>query len=220
MKGLNFCALILMSVMLLACTKTVTVNAPVISPMDFASQSKTSGHYAVMVQAGAWHTEVKAAGFACSAWSFPTDFETAYNQSIKASMQQNFENVSFVEAPLSPAALKEQNFDAQIVVYEGSILTNFSVAPNFWTVTINANVGMDGIVAVIDPTGKVSQGNVRGSGTGAVTVMGGCTPAGEAITNAGRTAIRDYVLNAVNSAKLNVLQVKVDRSVVDGKPTS
>lgn len=213
-------ALVVSGLILGACSKTVTVAAPVISPTDFASQSKTSGNYAVMVQAGAWQTEVKAAGLTCSAWSFPTDFETAYNQSVKAGMIQNFEKVTFVEATLTPEQMSAQKYDAQIVVYEGSILANFSVSPNFWTATINSNVSMDGIVAVIDPAGKVQQGNARGSGTGAATTAAGCTPAGQAIIDAGGVAIRDFVLSAVNSAKLNVLEIKARKVASNGKPTS
>jgi hypothetical protein len=220
MRNSVYGMLVLSGMLLGACSKNVTVSAPIISPTDFASQNKTAGNYAVMVQSGAWHTEVKAAGWTCSAWSFPTDFETAYNQSIKAGMQQNFEKVTFVGAPLTPEEMRAQNFDAQIVVYEGSILANFSVSPNFWTATINANVNMDGIVAVIDQMGKVQQGNARGSGTGSATTAAGCTPAGKAIVDAGGVAIRDYVLNAVNSVKLNILEIKANKVASDGKPTS
>lgn len=214
------CALVLSGVVLAACSKSVTVSAPMISPMEFASQAKTPGNYVVMIQSGAWKTEVKTAGWTCSAWKFPTDFETAYNQAVTAGVQGNFEHVTFSPTTLTPQEVKAQNYDAQIVIYEGSIAANFSVVPNFWTATINSNVSMDGIVAVIDHQGKVHQGNAHGTGTGSAETAMGCDPAAKAISTAGGDAIHDYVLNVVNSAKLNVLEIRARHAEVQGKPTS
>ncbi len=220
MKMKLICALVLTGVALSACSKSVTVSTPIISPMDFASQAKTPGNYVVMIQSGAWKTEVKAAGWTCSAWKFPTDFETAYHQAVKAGVQQNFEHVTFSAATLTPEEMKTKNYDAQIVIYEGSIAASFSVVPNFWTASINSNVSMDGIVAVIDHEGKVHQGNAHGTGTGTAVTAMGCDPAAKAISTAGGDAIHDYVLDVVNSAKLNVLEVKVQNAGTKGKPTS
>ena len=220
MRKIIVCAALLAGASLAACSENVAVNAPQISPMDFASQDKTPGNYAVMVQSGAWKTEVKAQGWTCSGWTFPTDFETAYNQAAKSGVQQSFQNVTFTPVALKPAELRAQHFDAQIILYEGSITANFSVTPNLFTAGFNSDVAMTGIVAVIDPDGGVHQGNSRGAGTGASETVMGCGAAVPAIQQAGSAAIRDYVLNAVNAAKINILEMKAKMSAAAEKPTS
>ena len=220
MKKIILCVVLVLSASVAACSENVAVSAPQISPMDFASQSKTPGNYAVMVQSGAWKTEVKAQGWTCSGWTFPTDFETAYNQAAKSSVQQSFQNVTFTPAALKPAELRAQNFDAQIILYEGSIAANFSVTPNLFTAGFNSDVSMTGIVAVVDPDGRVQQGNSRGAGTGTAETMMGCGAAVTAIKQAGSAAIRDYVLNAVTAAKINILEMKARTTAMDTKPTS
>ena len=220
MKKNFVCALVLAGALLGGCSQSLSVAAPTISPMDFASQEKTPGKYAVMVQKGAWHTEVKAAGFACSAWSFPTDFETAYDQAIAAGIEQSFANVVMTPAALKPDEMKAQDIDAQIVIYEGTITANFAPSPNFFTVSFNSTVAMDGIVAVIGHDGKVHQGNAHGSGTGSAETFAGCGVAGDAIKQAGSNAIREYVRNAINSAKINVLEIKAQTAAKGNAPTS
>ena len=79
---------------------------------------------------------------------------------------------------------------------------------------------MDGIVAVIGHDGKVHQGNAHGSGTGSAETFAGCGVAGDAIKQAGSNAIREYVRNAINSAKINVLEIKAQTAAQGRAPTS
>ncbi|MFN4228280.1 hypothetical protein [Parvibaculum sp.] len=220
MKRLFACAVVMAASFLGACSANVSVSAPQISPTDFASQSKTPGRYAVWLQSGAWVSTVEAKGHTCSAWTFPTDFEQAYQQAAQAAFASSFQEVTFTPKTLQPAEIEAQNFDAQIIVYEGSIKGVFGVIPGFWTGTLESEVGMDGIVAVVGPEGLQSQGRAKGRGYGTKEAVMGCDAAAEAIMKAGSAAIKDFVVDAVNAAKLNVMEVKMKTQAPAGTPSS
>lgn len=211
MKAFFVGAIILMASVVSGCSSTVAVTAPHIAPTDFASQNKTPGRYAVWLQSGAWVSTVEAKGHTCSAWEFPTDFEQAYQQAAQAAFSSSFENVTFTPATLQPSEIVAQNYDAQIIVYEGAIKGVFGVIPGFWTATLESEVGMDGIVAVIGPNGLKSQGNAKGRGYGTSQSAMSCDVASQAIMQAGSAAIKDFVVNAVNAAKLNVMEIQMQK---------
>lgn len=48
----------------------------------------------------------------------------------------------------------------------------------------------------------------------------GCDAAAEAIMKAGSAAIKDFVVDAVNAAKLNVMEVKMKTQAPAGTPSS
>lgn len=201
----------LLASLLAGCSTNVTVKTPMIAPTDLGSQDKTPGHYAVWLQSGAWKSTIEAKGFAGSACTFPTDFDSAYQQAARSTFQTSFEAVNFTSGPLKPDELKAQNFDAQIIVYQGSIKGTFSVIQGFWANTIDSNVNMDGIVAVIGHEGLASQGTANGRGNGTNkpgAFEGGCGTVTNAIMQAGSFAIKDFVVNSVNIAKMNVMENK------------
>ena len=71
-----------------------------------------------MLQTGAWKTTVIAEGIGCNAWTFPTDFETAYLTAARAAFWQSFE-------PWGPHEIREQGLNAQVIVYEGALGASF-----------------------------------------------------------------------------------------------
>ena len=70
---------------------------------------------------------------------------------------------------------------------------------------------MDGIVAVIGPEGLKSQGNAKGRGDGTSGASMSCDGATDAIKQAGGAAIKDFVVNSVNAAKLNVMEIQMQK---------
>lgn len=205
--------ILLASLVLTACSSNVTVQAPTVSVMDFGSQTKIKGNYAVWLQSGAWKTTVEARGFTCSGWEFPTDFDNAYQQAAQSAFQSSFEKVSFTPNTLKPDELIVQNFDAQIIVYQGSINSAFSVSTGFFTSAMQAEVNMDGTVAVIGHSGVTHQGTARGSGIGVKGSAMSCNAVGDAIMQAGGIAIKDFVVATVDAAKLNVLESRAKTAV-------
>lgn len=205
------CALSLMAV---GCSKQVTVQAPTIAPTDLGSTSKTPGKYLVWIQTGAWNTEVKAAGYTCSAWSFPVALEGGYTAAAQSAFSQSFANVQFTTDTLKPADLRAQGYDAQIIVYQGGVSANFNPVTGFWTASLSASLGIDGTVAVIGPTGLTSQGTAKGIANGGTeeSMFASCGDAAEAIAAAGQIALKNFIVDAVNQAKLNVLEMKVKAS--------
>lgn len=206
--------------LLAACTSNVKVATPAIAPAEFASQSKTPGRYAVYIQTGGWQKEVKAQGWTCSGWSFPTDFESAYAPAARAAFSQSFADVRFVTATLKPDELAARHFDAQIIVYQGAMEANFGVNPGFFTSSMDANVSLEGIVAVTGPDGLQSQGTAKGRGTGLKDTAFTCDAVSPAISNAGAQAIEDFVVDAVNTSKVNVLEMKAKAATAGAAPTS
>lgn len=212
MKSLISTTILLISLAVGACSSNVSVKAPMISATEFGSQSKTPGSYAVWLQSGAWKTTVEARGFTCSGWDFPTDFDNAYQQAAQSAFRSSFEKVTFTPGTLRPEDLVAQKYDAQIVVYQGGIKSAFGVDTGFFTNTMQAEVKMDGIVAVIGHSGLTSQGAARGSGSGVKNSAIGCGSVGDAIMQAGGVAIKDFVIASVDAAKLNVLESKAKDS--------
>lgn len=132
MKTLATTAFLTIALHLAACSSNVSVSAPVISAMEFGSQTKTPGNFAVWIQSGAWKTTVESKGFTCSAWEFPTDFDTAYLQAAREAFQSSFEKVTFTQNTLKPEELKAQALDAQIIVYQGNIKSTFVINTGFF----------------------------------------------------------------------------------------
>jgi len=199
-----------------ACTSNVTVSAPSISPTQFASQTKTPGNYAVYLQTGGWNKEIKTTGWTCNAWSFPTNFDGAYVSAAQSAFSQSFQNVKFVPAVLPPAELRKQNFDAQIIVYQGNMGAKFGVVQGLFTGAITVDVEVEGIVAVSGHSGLASQGQARGAAHGVNEGVLGCDSASPAIQQAGGNAISDFVIEAVNAAKLNILEMKTKAAAASG----
>lgn len=203
-----------------ACSKQVTVAAPVIAPTDLGSSSKTAGKYIVWIQTGAWNTEVKAAGYTCSAWSFPMALEASYTSAAQAAFSQSFANVQFTTDTLKPVDLTAQGYDAQIIIYQGGITANFNPVQGLFTASLSASLGIDGTVAVVGPNGLTSQGTAKGIATGGTqeSMFAGCGDASDAIASAGQIALKNFIIDAVNQAKLNVLEMRLKQQSA-GTPT-
>lgn len=211
MRFVRLASVLALALMTVACSKDVTVQAPTIAVTDLGSSSKTPGKYAVWIQTGGWNTEVKAAGYTCSAWSFPMALEGGYSSAAQSAFSQSFGSVHFITDTLKPADLKAQGFDAQIIVYQGGLSASFNPVAGFWTASLSASLGIDGTVAVVGPSGLTSQGTAKGIATGGSedSMFASCGDAAEAIAAAGQVALKNFVLDAVNQAKLNVLEMRL-----------
>jgi len=137
--------------------------------------------------------------------------EGGYAPAAQSAFSQSFADVKFVTDTLKPADLKAQGFDAQIIVYQGSLSANFNPVTGFWTASLSASLGIDGTVAVIGPSGLTSQGTAKGIANGGTedSMFASCSDASEAIAIAGQIALKNFVIDAVNQAKLNVLEMRL-----------
>ncbi len=192
-----------------ACSQKVNIATPNIPATAFASQNVTPGRYAVTLQTGGWATEVSTKGWTCSAWDFPADFNGGYTAAIQSAMQQSFEHVEFVPDAVSTKELKKLDLDAHIYVYQGKLDANFGVESGLFVATITAEVQFDGTVAVTTGAGVHGQSTVTGHGSGASESMIGCDKASNSIQQAGGEAMKDFIIEAVNAAKLNVIELRL-----------
>lgn len=203
-------AIVCAGVMLLgACSQKVNIATPHIPATAFASQNITPGRYAITLQTGGWATEVKTKGWTCSAWDFPVDFNGGYAAAIQSAMQQSFEHVEFVSDSVSEEELRKMDLDAHIYVYQGNLDSNFGVEQGLFTGTLTAEVRFDGTVAVKNEAGLHGQTTVTGHGSGAYETMFGCDNISHSIQQAGGEAMKDFIIEAVNAAKLNVLELRL-----------
>ncbi len=211
MRVSSLAPLVALALLTAACSKDVTVAAPTIAATDLGSSSKTPGKYAVWIQTGGWNTEVKAAGYTCSAWTFPMALEGGYSSAAQSAFSQSFANVQFVTDTLKPADMKAQGIDAEIIVYQGGLSANFTPVTGFWTASLSASLGIDGTVAVVGPNGLASQGTAKGIANGGSqdSMFASCGDAAEAIAVAGQIALKNFIIDAVNQAKLNVLEMRL-----------
>ena len=187
--------------LLLACQSPVTIA----TPNAGIYQEKVPGAYVVMIQTGAWHTEVENGGFTCGAWSFPTDFNSAYEASAKAAFTGAFEQVQFTPVELKPADLAAKGYDAQIIVYQGSLDASYGIREELFSAKLIAAVEMDGIVAIVAPEGLVGQDSPGGSSRHEKGIFM-CTEGTEIVARAGGEAVASFVKNAVRAARDKVLE--------------
>ncbi|MBV1887088.1 MAG: hypothetical protein KUG61_08395 [Parvibaculaceae bacterium] len=209
MSKLSLAILCAGATLLGACSQSVNISTPNIPSTAFASQNVTPGRYAVTLQTGGWSTEVKTKGWTCSAWDFPADFNGGYAAAIQSAMQQTFEHVEFVADAVSKEDLNKMNLDAHIYVYQGNLASNFGVESGLFTATMTAEVQFDGTVAVTSDAGLHGQTTVTGHGSGAAESMIGCDKASDSIQQAGGQAMKDFIIEAVNAAKLNVIELRL-----------
>lgn len=198
-----------------ACTVDVSVLAPDMTDAEFSPQAKTPGHFAVMIPSGAWRIEAETDGLICNT-KYPTDFDTGYAQAAKEGFEQAFESVVFTTTALKPEQLKSQKLDAQIVVSQGSITAKAPEDPKLtFSLSLDvqpssAEVAMDGVVEVMGPDGAANHRTIIASGSYSLYLTEAiCFHAVPlAIDMAGGAAIKEFVLNSVNAAKLDVMALK------------
>lgn len=197
---IRLAALGLIAGVLAGCSAPVKVAAP----RTGVYETKVPGNYAVMLQAGAWHKGVESKGFTCSAWTFETNFDDAYKVAAEEAFRGGFEKVDFTPVELTPDEVAAKGYDAQIILYQGGLDAQFVIREDFFSASMIAEVGMDGVVAVTSPEGLVAQQSPRGQGKYEKSLML-CSEGDEVVARAGGNAILEYLRNAVGAAREQVL---------------
>ena len=191
-----------------ACSQRVNVSTPHIPATAFASQNVTPGRYAITLQTGGWATEVKTKGWTCGAWGFPADFNNGYTAAIRSAMQQSFEHVEFLTDAVGEEKLRKMDMDAHIYVYQGNLKSGFGVEQNLFSGTLTAEVEFDGTVVVKNQAGQHGEAAVAGQGSGTDEAFFGCDNIAKPIQQAGGEAMKNFIIDAVNAAKLNVIKLR------------
>jgi hypothetical protein len=187
------------------------INTPILSPTDPGSLHRVPGHYAIWLQTGAWNstTEIKNKRLGLRG-KLPADFDDTYQQAARLAFQSAIESVTFTDGILQPEEIKRQNYDAQIIVYQGSLKGALGAILGFgWSQTDEAEVNIDAIVAVIGHEGLKTQETVKGHGYHSIKWSWNGPKSDERLKLASDIAIEDLSLNSVNAAK---------RIIMNGNP--
>ncbi len=181
--------------LLLACSLLVLANCTgtaVVPPVTVdtpAGISATPGNYAVTVQSGGWALTTKPVGFTCSAWTFDTDVNGAYESAIRDVLARSLQKTKFVSDTYTPEKLKIEGMNAQVIVYQGNASSNFSVGQNFFGGTAISQVELTVTLAILDENGLNYQQTISGSGSSNVEIFT-CPKINEAIEKAAQNANR------------------------------
>lgn len=202
-----------------ACSQRVNVSTPHIPATAFASQNVTPGRYAITLQTGGWATEVKTKGWTCGAWGFPADFNNGYTAAIRSAMRQSFEHVEFLTDAVGEEKLRKMDMDAHIYVYQGNLKSGFGVEQNLFSGTLTAEVEFDGTVVVKNQAGQHGEAAVAGQGSGTDEAFFGCDNIAKPIQQAGGEAMKNFIIDAVNAAKLHVIELRL-KAIESKVPTS
>lgn len=187
---------LLLAGLVAACSSDVKVR---MSKLSWSGE-KIPGRYAATVQAGAWRKDVVAEGFACTAWSFPTDADEAYTTAMRDALADTFEDVTFTPE-MSPPEIVAAGYDGAVIVYQGSFDTSAVTREEpFWTYSAHASVNLGSVVALVGPQGLVGQASPQGSGVSSGK-MAKCDELGDRIARASRMAILGLVQNTIAEAR-------------------
>jgi TPR repeat protein len=162
----------------------------VVPPVDTPLAVKpVPGNYAATVVSGSWTLKTESDAYTCGAWVFDTDVNPSYEQAMRTTLTRALEHVTFTPEILSPAQLKAQGYDAQIVIGQGKASSTFAVAPYLFEGTARSDVDLAAILAIRNDGGEVSQRTVSARGHGAADISF-CPKIGEAIGDGANDALR------------------------------
>lgn len=170
---------------LAACAGVGRVPPVAIEPA--APRTSEPGKYAAIVQSREWVLSTASGPYDCGPLGVYVDANGSYQDAMRAVLSGTLQNVTFVSNTLTPEEMKNQGFDAQIVVSQGSADADLVGLP-LPGGTARSDVSLAVTVAVRDQHGAVAQKTVvgygRGKGEGA-----DCRQIVAAIGDAAQTAI-------------------------------
>jgi hypothetical protein len=193
---LALCALLAVA----ACQTPVT-TALTLTPTPMQSYGdKIAGNYGIVLHTGAWTKKVIMGPGICSAWTFPMNIDSAYQDMARKAFTSSFEKVEFLNTGLKPNEITARGIDAEIIIFQRYLHPIAFVRQNMFSGHLDASVAMGGLVIVIDPAGRGGQGFLKSDGHVEKDITH-CSEIGAPMTQAGQAALSDFVEASVKTAR-------------------
>ncbi|MBE8158082.1 MAG: hypothetical protein HAW59_01650 [Betaproteobacteria bacterium] len=168
-----------------------------VSPAVSVYQSygdKIPGRFALYVNADKMQDTIKPGYFL----SYPVDARAQFVASAQQTLEDIFESVEFVNAPLDRTVLDSGNYDGMVVVEVDSFEVDMrAVHGGLWTAVMEAEAEIIIKVFIDDSSGRLFGATVEGdaddTGYGAV---------GQSVNSAMKESLRNLAERLANSARL------------------
>lgn len=191
MRGL---AVVLLSLLLIGCSGTAQVAAPVVTHNSL----KVAGKYAVHMQAGGWQLKTKPSDMSCFFWSFDTPIDESYMTAMRTVLKETLQNVDFRSDIQDIHALKRNGYDAQISLVQGPADSRFGTRPGMFISKPESDVELTLHIAILYPDGQRQQQSVTGKASESAYEPT-CGSVSNVIADAAREAVREVVSQAIDS---------------------
>ncbi len=187
-------AVCLLSVFLIGCTGTAQVATPVVTHNSL----KVAGNYAVHMQAGGWQLKTKPSDMACMFWSFDTPVDQSYVTAMQTVLKETLQNVDFRSDIQNVHTLRSNGYDAQISLVQGPADSRFGSRPGLFISKPESDVALTLHIAILYPDGQRQQQSVTGKARESAYEPT-CGSISNVVADAAREAVRDVVLQAIDS---------------------
>lgn len=126
---------------------------------------KTPGKYLLYIDASALSRDVRASDFTCIAHTFPVDLRAGFTNAVQLALQQQFESVETVNAPVLQPQLQARGAAGLIQVTGLKLDAELTAVPGFLRNTMNTSVVLTAGLAVDGrATGRLLGTTVQGTG--------------------------------------------------------
>jgi hypothetical protein len=152
------------------------------------------GHYAVLVQTGAWQMRTEITGVKCAFDRYTADLDEAWESATRRALSAAFDDVTFVSGVIAPPLLASFGYDAMLVITPSNASSRLRTGGLF-EIRAVAETHLEAVVTMSDREGTRQQEAVAGQGSATARAFL-CSDLGPAIEQSGEAAIRHIVRNA------------------------
>lgn len=220
MRLFSITLLAALSSFLAACETVKVTPAPVqVKPSDMSKSSLagmvtnlnkvTKGHYAVYLKATDWDIKESEGREICAHTKVELLLNSTYQETAKNGFIQSFENVVFVDKPLSEEKIKSGKFDAQFVVDAARIgmafdrdRRSFFDEPFYWATYIRGSVTARG------RSGRIDQMDIEANEEVEANNSEGCSIGSKIGAESTSAAIHSFTIEMVSASKALLNNIK------------
>lgn len=140
-----------------------TITEPV--KVYVSDTRKNPGKYLLYIDASELSRNVRASDFTCIAHTFPVDLRAGFKTAVELAMQQQFETVETVAAPVKQSELQSRQAAGVIQVTGITLDAGLTAVPGFLRNTMNTSVLMTaGLTVDGSANGRLLGTTVQGAG--------------------------------------------------------
>lgn len=158
-----------------------------------ANRDEIPGRWAIIVEADAMPNTYESSEFTCSGWSYTVDAQSAFEESVLASMETAFQEVRPADRLLTGDQARSDELMGTITVTVDRMDADLQWLTGFWSAKARSTASMRIGVDVRDNDGARIAGFSEGSQRSAEADQGGCGAGSEAIARAISSTTEDLM---------------------------